>query len=142
MERKKRNYSIDEKEKLGKPCTASKNDYDNFESKSNYNSKKKKFTNSTASCGYLSKAVRKMYPSLKNTPSGDPEFKKAIQVARRSYNNYIKGGNDEPVQKKSKFRQAGGGRKAIAIEVRGKYFFRFLNFSFTLYTYVFIKHYF
>ena len=119
MERKKRKYSIDEKEKLAQLCATYKEEYDKFEIKSKYDSKKRKYTNSTSTSGYLSKAVREMYPSMKDMPSEDPEFKKAIQVARRSYNSYMKEGNDEPINKKKKFRQAGGGRKTVAVEVRG-----------------------
>lgn len=120
MERKKRKYSIDEKEKLAKLCIKYKEEYDNHEGVEKYVSKKKKFTKSTMSSGYLSKAVREMYPSLKGKSSEDPDFKRALQVARRSLNSYIDEGNQkncEPVHKKTKFRQAGGGRKTVALEV-------------------------
>jgi len=56
-ERKKRKYSIDEKEKLAKLCMKYKEEYDNHERVEKYDSKKKKFTKSTMSSGYLSKAV-------------------------------------------------------------------------------------
>ena len=43
MEKKKRKYSIDEKEKLAKLCAKYKEHYDNFESVFNYDSKKNFF---------------------------------------------------------------------------------------------------
>ena len=97
-----------------------KEEYDNHETVEKYDSKKKKFTKSTMSSGFLSKAVREMYPSLKEKPSDSPELKKAIQLARRSYNSYIDEENQEnfePALKKKKFRQTGGGRKSVAVEV-------------------------
>ena len=60
---------------------------------------------------------------MKDKSSDDPEFKKAIQLARRSYNTHYEKDCDEPVKKKTKYRQAGGGRKSVAVEVRGKYLF-------------------
>ena len=84
-----------------------------------YNAKKRKFVNSSSvTAGYLSKAVRELYPSLRNKPSESNEFKKAIQVARRCCQSYTADTNkDEPVNKKKKFRQSGGGRKPVALEV-------------------------
>ena len=84
------------------------------------NTKKRKFVNSSSNtAGYLSKVVRELYPSLKNKPSESNEFKKAIQVARRCYQSHTADTNntDEPVNKKKKFRQSGGGRKPVALEV-------------------------
>ena len=120
MEKKKRKYSIDEKEKLAKLCAKYKDEYDNFEGTSNYNSRKRKHATSSLACGYLSKAVREMYPSMKDKSSEDPDFKKAVQLARRSYQAYQENSCDEPVNKKTKYRQAGGGRKSVAVEVRKK----------------------
>ena len=96
MEGKKRKYSIDEKEKLGQLCATFKEQYENLltESKSSYDSKKRKYANSTSASGYLSKAVREMYPPMKDMSSEDPKFKSAVQLARRSYNSYIKKQND------------------------------------------------
>ena len=91
MERKKRKYSVDEKVNLAKIVAKHKDEYDNFESKSNYDSKRRKYTNSASGCGYLSKAVRDFYPSLKDKSSEDPEFKKAIQLARRKENKVSPG---------------------------------------------------
>ena len=125
MERKKRKYSVDEKVNLAKIVAKHKDEYDNFESKSNYDSKRRKYTNSASGCGYLSKAVRDFYPSLKDKSFEDPEFKKAIQLARRSYNTYYEKQCDEPIKKKTKYRQAGGGRKSVAVEVREKYLFSY-----------------
>ena len=123
MERKKRKYSFDEKEKLARLCAKYKEEYDNHETVEKYDPKKRKFTKSrmSNSSGFLSKAVREMYPSMKEKPSDSPDFKKAIQLARRSYNSYIDEENQEnfePALKKKKFRQTGGGRKSVAVEVR------------------------
>ena len=121
METKNKKYSIDEKEKLAKFCLKYKEEYDNHDTVKNYNSKKKKFTSSTLASGFLSKAVRETYPSLSKKSSESPEFKKALQVARRSYQSYINHSKDgssiEPANKKRKFRQAGGGRKPVVVEV-------------------------
>ena len=121
METKNKKYSIDEKEKLAKLCLKYKEEYDNHDTVKKYNSKKRKFTSSTLATGFLSKAVRETYPSLSRKSSESPEFKKALQVARRSYQSYINHSKDgssiEPANKKRKFRQAGGGRKPVAVEV-------------------------
>ena len=59
-----------------------------------------------------------LYPSLRNKPSESNEFKKAIQVVRRCFQSYTADTNkDEPVNKKKKFHQSGGGRKPVALEV-------------------------
>ena len=108
-------YSINDKE-----CLKYKEEYDNHDTVKKYNSKKRKFTSSTLASGFLSKAVRETYPSLSKKSSESPEFKKALQVARsyQSYINHSKDGSSiEPANKKRKFRQAGGGRKPVAVEV-------------------------
>ena len=121
MEKKNKKYSIDEKEKLAKLCLKYKEEYDNHDTVKKYNSKKRKFTSSTLASGFLSKAVRETYPSLSKKSSESPEFKNALQVARRSYQSYINHSKDrssiEPANKKRKFRQAGGGCKPVAVEV-------------------------
>ena len=121
IETKKKKYSIDEKEKLAKLCLKYKKEYDNHHTVKKYNSKKRKFTSSTLASGFLSKTVREKYPSLSKKSSESPEFKKALQVARRSYQSYINHSKDgtsiEPANKKRKFRQAGGGCKPVAVEV-------------------------
>ena len=121
METKSKKYSIDEKEKLAKLCLKYKEEYDNHDTVKKYNSKKRKFTSSTLASGFLSKAVRETYPSLSKKSSESPEFKKALQAARRSYQSYINHSKDrssiEPANKKRKFRQAGGGHKPVAVEV-------------------------
>ena len=65
--------------------------------------------------------VREIYSSLRNKPAENSEFKKAIQVAIRCYQTYIdanlKEDLNEPLNKKKKFRQLGGGRKPIAFQV-------------------------
>ena len=118
MENKNKKYSISEKEELAKLCIKYKEEYDKQKIEK-YNAKKRKFVNSSSNtAGYLSKAVRELYPSLRNKPSESNEFKKAIQVARRCYQSYTADTKkDEPVNKKKKFRQSGGGRKPVALEV-------------------------
>ena len=104
MEKKKRKYSFDEKEKLARLCAKYKEEYDNHETVEKYDPKKRKFTKSRVSSGFLSKAVREMYPSMKEKPSDSPDFKKAIHLARRSYNSYIDEENQEnfvPLRKRS-----------------------------------------
>ena len=99
MENKNKKYSISEKEELAKLCIKNKEEYDKQEKIEKYNAKKRKFVNSSSNtAGYLSKAVKKLYPSLRNKPSESNEFK------------------EEPVNKKKKFRQSGGGRKPVALE--------------------------
>ena len=44
MERKKRKYSFDEKEKLARLCAKYKEEYDNHETVEKYDPKKRKFT--------------------------------------------------------------------------------------------------
>ena len=119
MENKNKKYSISEKEELAKLCIKYKEEYDKQEKIEKYNAKKRKFVNSSSNtAGYLSKAVRELYPPLRNKPSESNEFNKAIQVARRCYQSYTADTNkDEPVNKKKKFRQSGGGRKPVALEV-------------------------
>ena len=121
METKNKKYSIDEKEKLAKFYLKYKEEYDNHDTVKKYNSKKRKFTSSILASGFLSKAVRETYPSLSKKSSESPEFKKALQVARRSYQSYINHSKDgssiEAANKKRKFRQAGGGRKPVVVEV-------------------------
>ena len=121
METKNKKYSIDEKEKLAKLCLKYKEEYDNHDIVKKYNSKKRKFTLSTLASRFLSKTVRETYPSLSKKSSESPEFKKVLQVARRSYQSYVNnskdGSNIEPANKKRKFRQAGGARKPVAVKV-------------------------
>ena len=119
MENKNKKYSISEKEELAKLCIKYKEGYDKQEKIEIYNAKKRKFVNSSSNtAGYLSKVVRELYPSLRNKPSESNEFKKAIQVARRYYQSYTADTNkDEPVNKKKKFPQSGGGRKPVTSEV-------------------------
>ena len=66
--------------------------------------KKRKFVNSsTNTMGFISKAVREIYPSFRYKPAENCEHKQAIQVARRCYQSYIdnnlKAGLDEPTKK-------------------------------------------
>ena len=116
MENKNKKYSVSEKEELAKLCITKSDKQEKIEK---HNAKKRKFVNSSSStAGYFSKAVRELYPSLRNKPSESNEFKKAIQVARRCYQSYTADTNkDKPVSKKKKFRQSGGGRKPVALEV-------------------------
>ena len=119
MENKNKKYSISEKEELAKLCIKYKEEYDKQEKTEKYNAKKRKFVNSSSNtAGYLSKAVRELYTSLRSKPLESNEFKKVIQVARRYYQSYTADTNkDESVNKKKKFRQSGGGRKPVALEV-------------------------
>ena len=119
MENKNKKYSISEKEELAKLCIKYKEEYNKKEKIEKYNAKKRKFVNSSSNtAGYFSKTVRQLYPSLRNKPSESNEFKKAIKAARRCYQSYTADTNkDEPVNKKKKFRQSGGGRKPVALEV-------------------------
>ena len=77
---RERKYSISEKEKLGKLYMKNKGKYNNHEIVQNYNSEKGKFTSSSSPSGFLSKAVREMYPTLSKKSSESREFKKALQV--------------------------------------------------------------
>ena len=47
--------------------------------------KEKVVNSSTNAMGFISRAVREIYPSIRNKPAENNEFKKAIQVARRCY---------------------------------------------------------
>ena len=122
MEKKNKKYSLAEKEKLAKLCIKCKEKYDNQEKVEKYSGNKRDFViSSTNTTGFISNAVREIHPSLRNKPAENSEFKKAIQVARRYYQSYIdtnlKEGLNEPANKKTKFRQPGGGRKPITLEV-------------------------
>ena len=55
----------------------------------NIKKKKRKFAHSsTNTTGFISKAVREIYPSLRNKPAESSELKKAVQVGRW-YQSYI-----------------------------------------------------
>ena len=54
---------------------------------------------------------------MKARSSDDPEFRRAIQFARRSYLSYSQDQDIKAVNKEKIFRQVGGGRKTVAIEV-------------------------
>ena len=89
--KKKKKYSLAEKEKLAKLYTKYKEEYENQEKVEKYSGKKKrKFVNSrTNTTGFISKVVREMNTPLRNKPAEDNEFKKDIQVVRRCYQSYI-----------------------------------------------------
>ena len=47
--------------------------------------KEKVVNSSTNAMGFISRAVREIYPSIRNKPAENSDFKKVIQVARRCY---------------------------------------------------------
>ena len=51
--------------------------------------KEKVVNSSTNAMGFISRAVREIYPSIRNKPAENNEFKKAIQVARRCYQSRV-----------------------------------------------------
>ena len=113
MEKKNQKYTLAETEKLAKRCIKYKKECDNQEKFEKYSGKKKFVNSSTNTTGFISEAVRKIYPSLRNKPAENSEFKKAMQGARRCYQSYndtnLKEGLKEPANKKKKLRQTGGG---------------------------------
>ena len=82
-----------------------------------YNNKKRKFVQArTNAMGFLSKAVKEFYPSLRERSPNDSEFKKAIQFARRCHALYATNSaesSSEPTNKK-KFCEPDGGRKCCS----------------------------
>ena len=64
MEKKNKKYSLAKKEELAKLCIKYKEEYDNQEKVEKYSGKRRKFVNSrTNTKGFISKAVREIYPS-------------------------------------------------------------------------------
>ncbi len=79
---------------------------------------------------YTSRAVRQMFPSLRTKQATDPDFRKALSLARRCYETYLKSqeiGVDAEEPSKKKFRASGGGRKSSAQEVRQAAFEWFID---------------
>ena len=66
---------------------------------------------STNTTSFISKTIREIYPSLRNKPVENSE-------CNQSYiDSNLKGGLNDPANKKKKFCQPDGGSKPIALEV-------------------------
>lgn len=119
-------YSTEEKEKLASLAEEYKAAYEREKEAGEkvWDRRRKKFVKKSSDAvkeGYLAKAVREMFPSLNQLKADDPEFVRAVKVAKRALENREgkrKAGEDVDVGSKKRFREAGGGRKAQAEEVR------------------------
>ena len=99
--------------------------------KKHWDSKKKAWVQSKPKEGYVSKAVREHFKNLKDLPSSDPKFQKAVQFARRSHFKFEDCDSNksefigEPSKKR--FRAEGAGRRAQAPEFRDALFEWFID---------------
>ena len=84
---RKRQYTLEERKSLGELCHKFKADFDReyAAGKLMYDKKKKKYVQPLPKEGFISRAVHEKFPSLKKTPSSDPRFRAACQVACRTY---------------------------------------------------------
>ena len=86
---------------------------------------KNKFVkSSTNTTGFLSKVVREFYPLLTIKPAEDTECysisKKVLQLVRLYESR--KGSKEATCKKRKKFRERGGGRKVVTLEVNYDFF--------------------
>ena len=91
--------------------------------KKQWDPKRKTFVQPTVQWGYLTRSVKEVFPHLQNLSSKDEKVIKAVAVARRAYENRKRKRDAGDIDAsdagaRKKFRAAGGGRKAKALEVR------------------------
>ncbi|GFO11576.1 steryl-sulfatase [Plakobranchus ocellatus] len=128
MEKKYEKYSLQEKSKLQEIIKRHKDAYDKEVANTSprYDAKKKRFVKPTPKEGYVARAVREIYPSLRQAKSDDAKFRRAVQMARRLLEEEdqtkVEGCNSA-----KKFRMEGGGRKQKAVPVRQAAFEWFLD---------------
>ena len=131
--------TLDERDALGKLSGKHKLEYDeklnSTSGQVTYNEKSKKHTNQTEREGYVAKAVTEFYSDLKDVKHDDSNLKSAIYLRKRCYEQVTQSKksveiNIEP--SKSKYRKAGGGRKATIFDVRDTLFDWFVNIRGTL----------
>ena len=94
--------------------------------KKRYATKRKKHVPVQPRGGYLTKAVRSFYTNLATAKSDCREMVNACKFAKRCLEKLERGDFEEGAPKK-KFRSAGGGRKAPAVEVREALFQWFVD---------------
>ena len=154
---KRKQYSLEEKEKLGKLAEKYKNEYNlSHEEQSKlpkeWDRRRKQFVKKTSSqsCGgYLARAVRETFPNLKDANHDNPDLKNAIKVAARALEvrekkkiecdldldvseNEDSESRSRPSSNKRKCREPGAGRKSKAPEVRNALFEWFVDVRGTL----------
>ena len=121
-----RKYDLNQKFELGKIIAKYKEEYDKqceTMSQKLVPARNKRQTTKPKN-GYLSKAIREHYSDLKKLPSNDKDFRRALQLGKRSYEYYIKTQTTpecEPPSKK-RYKIEGGGRKLVAEDVRVRLF--------------------
>ena len=78
-------YSLNQKEKLAKLCSKYKLEADSSKEKY-WDPKRKKFVANQQS--FKSRAVGEFFPTLKKAKSDSTEFKRALAIANRYFENY------------------------------------------------------
>ena len=129
-----RKYSVFERKRLAKFVAECKKEYEEGKGKRRWDVKSRKMVRSIPKEGFVSKAVRKYYKNLEKVPSSDNNFKNALYMARRAYNQFenpdSKDDDDSfesgPSAKK-RFRREGAGRKCLAPEFRDLLFEWFIG---------------
>ena len=142
---KRQQYSLEEKEKLGKLAEKYKKEYnEKMEEQSKlpkqWDRRRKMFVKKNASHlggGYLARAVRETFPHLKDVRHDDSELKSAIKIASRALDvREVKKNTGDldvledecrPSSSKRKCREPGAGRKAKVPEVRNALFEWFVD---------------
>ena len=126
----RKRYSLKEKFNLGKVIDSFKENYEReCQANSKFRPKKNRRTTKPTT-GYLSKAIRHQYPDLKNVPSEDKTFKRALSLGKRSYDYYkkcIERPDDIESPSNKRFKIDGGGRKTKAVDVRARLFQWFIG---------------
>ena len=150
--RKRKQYTLDEKEKLGRLAEKYKREYKELlEEKTKlpkvWNQRRKKMVPQNAAQsggGYLARAVREAFPSLKNVSHDNQDLKNAIKAAARALEirenkkegaelDYAVDDDDDDdhmftsSSSKRKCREPGAGRKCKAPEVRRALFEWFVD---------------
>ena len=130
-------YTLAEKEELGKLCKRFKEEYDakveQNKDKANWSKRERKHTKMLPKEGYIARAVRAYYPDLQDLKHNDPILEKAVKLGKRCYDQAMKDENEVTIPAtKSKYRQPGGGRKAVAPTVREALYDWFIDIRGTL----------
>ena len=122
----KRRYNLREKYELGKLIAKFKDEFEKgCQTKGKLVPELNKRQKTKPKDGFISKAIRHTYHDLKDLPSEDKVFRRALALGRRSYELYQKSDGMEPPKKR--YKVEGGGKKAKAECVRMRLFSWFIG---------------
>ena len=138
----KKSTTLGEKDALGKLCEKYKLEYDEKLNSTSgqviYNKNKKKHTNQTPREVNVAKVVREFYSNLKDVKHDDSNLKGVICITKRCYERCSYASKSKEIGEinvepsKSKYRKAGGERKATIPDVRDALFDCFIDICETL----------